>query len=121
VAVTTLDRYARERGLERLDLMKIDTEGNEDEVLAGAEELFARSRPFVICEVLKGLTEDRLNAWFEGRRYRFYRLEAKGPRPFERIEGDETYRARNFLFAPEERAERARELFAARPRGRAIR
>jgi FkbM family methyltransferase len=118
VAVTTLDRYAKERGLERVDLMKIDTEGNEDEVLAGAGELFARSRPYVICEVLKGLTEERLNAWFTGRRYVFYRLEADGPRIFERIEGDETYRARNFLFAPEERA---LALDRFRPRGRSIR
>jgi len=107
VAAVTLDRYAREHGIERLDLMKIDTEGNEDEVLAGATELFARSRPLVFCEVLKGLTEEKLNTWFESRRYRFFRLEAAGPRAFSRIEGDETYRARNFLFAPEERAETA--------------
>lgn len=116
----TLDQYAREHGVERVDLVKIDTEGNEDEVLAGAGELFQRSRPYVFCEVLKGLTEDRLNAWFEGRRYRFFRLEAGGPRPFERIEGDETYRARNFLFAPEERADRALELLTL-ARGRTIR
>jgi len=107
VPALTLDRYATDHGIERLDLMKIDTEGNEDEVLAGAAELFARSRPFVFCEVLKGLTEEKLNAWFESRRYRFFRLEAAGPRAFPRIEGDETYRARNFLFAPEERAETA--------------
>ena len=103
VPALTLDRYARDHGIDRLDLMKIDTEGNEDEVLAGATELFQRSRPFVLCEVLKGLTEEKLNAWFESRRYRFFRLEADGPRAFSRIEGDATYRARNFLFAPEER------------------
>lgn len=121
VAQLTLDRYAREQGVERVDLVKIDTEGNEDEVLAGAGELFARSRPYVFCEVLRGLTEERLNAWFRGLRYRFYRLEAAGPRRFATIEGDETYRARNFLFAPEERAERALALLAERPRGRSIR
>jgi FkbM family methyltransferase len=108
VPLTTLDRYARERGIERVDLVKIDTEGNEDEVLAGAGELFERSRPWVICEVLRGLTEERLNAWFEGRRYRYFRLEARGVREFRRIEGDPTYRDRNFLFAPEERAGRLR-------------
>jgi FkbM family methyltransferase len=118
VPLTTLDRYARERGIERVDLVKIDTEGNEDDVLAGAAALFERSRPYVICEVLRGMTEDRLNAWFEGRRYRFFRLEATGPRAFERIEGDATYRARNFLFAPEEGAERVRALFPRDPRGR---
>jgi len=107
VAALTLDHYARERGLERVDVVKIDTEGNEDEVLAGASELVTRSRPFVFCEVLRGLTEDRLNAWFQGRDYCFYRLESRGPRRFDRIEGDETYRARNFLFAPAERAEAA--------------
>ena len=104
VPAITLDDYARERGIERVDLVKIDTEGNEDEVLAGAAKLFERSRPFVLCEVLRGLTEDRLNEWMRDRRYRFYRLEPEGPKLLERIEGDETYRARNFLFAPEERA-----------------
>jgi FkbM family methyltransferase len=121
VPALTLDRYAKDHGVTRVDLVKIDTEGNEDEVLAGAAELFERSRPFVVCEVLRGLTEDRLNAWMAGRSYRFYRLEAQGPRRLERIEGDETYRARNFLFAPEERAEEALADLAARPRGRSIR
>jgi len=111
VAALTLDRYARDNQIERCDLMKIDTEGNEDEVLAGAAELVTRSRPFVFCEVLKGLTEEKLNAWFASKRYRFFRLEADGPREFPHIEGDATYRARNFLFAPEERADTALNRF----------
>jgi FkbM family methyltransferase len=114
VPALTLDRYARDHHIARVDLMKIDTEGSEDEVLAGASVLFERSRPFVVCEVLKGLTEEKLNAWFASKRYRFYRLEASGPRAFARIEGDATYRARNFLFAPEERAESALARFHSR-------
>ena len=117
VPAITLDGYARARGVARVDLVKIDTEGNEDEVLAGAAGLFEASRPLVVCEVLRGLTEERLNAWMAGRSYRFYRLEAEGPRPMERIEGDATYRARNFLFAPEERADEA----LAALRGRSMR
>jgi len=117
VPALTLDAYARAQGVARVDLIKIDTEGNEDEVLAGAAELFEASRPLVVCEVLRGLTEERLNAWMTGRSYRFYRLEDAGPRRLDRIEGDETYRARNFLFAPEDRAEEA----LAALRGRSIR
>jgi hypothetical protein len=62
-----------------------------------------------------------LNEWLRGRGYRFYRLEAAGPRLMERIEGDETYRARNFLFAPEERADLALADVASRARGGSIR
>jgi FkbM family methyltransferase len=36
VVVTTLDLYAREQGLERIDILKIDTEGHDLEVLRGA-------------------------------------------------------------------------------------
>lgn len=50
VPVTTLDHYAREVGLDRLDLLKIDTEGAELFVLQGAVETLRRLRPRIILE-----------------------------------------------------------------------
>ena len=41
VAVTTLDSYAEERGLDYIDILKMDTQGGELEVLGGAETLLA--------------------------------------------------------------------------------
>ena len=42
VEVTTLDAFAQERGIGRVLLLKIDTEGNELAVLKGARDLIAR-------------------------------------------------------------------------------
>ena len=41
VIVTTVDAYAAERCMQSIDLLKIDTEGFELDVLAGAERCFA--------------------------------------------------------------------------------
>jgi len=48
VACTTLDRYAKETGLERIDLLKIDVEGYEAHVLRGASVLLRERRIGVI-------------------------------------------------------------------------
>ncbi|MGI9326649.1 MAG: FkbM family methyltransferase [Pseudomonadales bacterium] len=55
VPTTTLDLFAQEHGLDRLDLLKIDVEGAEELVLAGGRELIARTRPVVLFEVSASL------------------------------------------------------------------
>jgi FkbM family methyltransferase len=50
VEVKTLDEVFQEQGLERLDLIKIDTEGNEYKVLQGAQHTIKTHRPYVIFE-----------------------------------------------------------------------
>lgn len=42
--VTTLDAFASQRGLDHVDLLKLDVEGHELKVLQGATELFASHR-----------------------------------------------------------------------------
>jgi FkbM family methyltransferase len=44
VTVTTLDDYAEQAGLDRIALLKVDTEGNDLAVLAGARSLLAGQR-----------------------------------------------------------------------------
>lgn len=51
VPLGTLDGFVAERGLVRLDLVKIDVEGFEAEVLAGAARSLERFRPVVVLEV----------------------------------------------------------------------
>jgi FkbM family methyltransferase len=50
VPVETLDRVASSRGLGRLDFIKIDVEGFEPDVLAGAAGAIERFRPVVYME-----------------------------------------------------------------------
>ena len=48
VGTCTLDEYAQRAGLDQLDLVKIDTEGHDFAVLAGAQALFAGSHISVV-------------------------------------------------------------------------
>jgi FkbM family methyltransferase len=52
VALTTLDAFAAERGLDRLDFVKADVEGWEARVLAGGRETIARLRPALWLEII---------------------------------------------------------------------
>lgn len=51
VRLLTLDRYAAEVGLERVDLVKMDIEGAELRALEGGRELLREHRPAMILEV----------------------------------------------------------------------
>ncbi|MET0182761.1 MAG: FkbM family methyltransferase [Caulobacterales bacterium] len=51
VRATTLDTYAVEAGLTRLDFVKVDIEGWEGRFLAGAERTLARFHPALLLEL----------------------------------------------------------------------
>ena len=52
VATTTLDAYCSEHGLDRIDVLKVDVEGHETQVLAGAERMLDEGRiDLMILEV----------------------------------------------------------------------
>lgn len=78
----------------------IDTESTEPDVLKGGEELIARTRPNIICEVLAGRTEDQLHAILERHHYCFYRLTADELVREAVVVGDRTYEHRDWFFAP---------------------
>lgn len=50
VAVTTIDDLVRQEALSRVDFIKIDVEGHEPKVLAGARETLARWKPLLFVE-----------------------------------------------------------------------
>jgi FkbM family methyltransferase len=52
VKLTTLDAFVAERGLERLDFIKVDVEGWEAQFLKGAMASVARFRPVIMMEVV---------------------------------------------------------------------
>ena len=61
----TVDEFASSRKLDRLDLLKIDTDGHELGVLRGASETIRKYRPLVIFEAGLYLMEERGVAFHE--------------------------------------------------------
>ena len=57
VKAVSLDQYIADNKIERVDVMKLDVEGGELEALHGAEAMFEKFRPILICEVLDQTTK----------------------------------------------------------------
>lgn len=58
-SMTTLDDYVAANGLARVHLVKIDTDGHEFEVLAGAQKMITTNRPRIVMELCPYLLEEK--------------------------------------------------------------
>lgn len=97
VPVITLDRLVRKQGIERVDLVKIDTESTEPQVLRGMLETLRRDHPHILCEVLQGRgSEKPLEEILRPLGYRFYLLTPDGPELREHVQGHPAWL--NYLF-----------------------
>jgi FkbM family methyltransferase len=78
VRTQTIDALVADLRLERVDLVKIDVEGHELKVLAGAVETLTRFRPRILIEVFEdtlhrqGASVEAVLALLEGYGYRLY-------------------------------------------------
>jgi FkbM family methyltransferase len=112
VEVRTLDDLFPEP-LGRPCVMKIDTESTEPDVLAGAKSFVQRERPIVLCEVLAGRTEERLEVWLAETGYVAIQItDAPQWDAVQPLRGDTSYTHRDWLFAPERPSSQVRERFA---------
>lgn len=106
VTMRPMDAWAERAALDRLDFMKLDVEGAELMVLAGAEKTVARFRPLILAEFdeywMSTHRQSRADArqWAAAHRYRMLRWDRRQKRfvPSESPAGDAT------LLLPEERA-----------------
>lgn len=102
VRVETLDEVLGGTVPSALSLIKLDTEATEPAVLRGARDVIAATRPWIICEVLAGRTEQELERFLSEHDYRAYHLtDAVVIRETRPVVGDASYRHMNWLFAPE--------------------
>lgn len=106
VEVSTVDSVVDECGVPRVDLMKIDVEGAEHLVIAGAESTLRQDRPLVICEVLPdqpGVVQ--VEGAFRRQGYEFFALTASGLQNTPGLASDPTGKVLNYLCAPPDRLE----------------
>jgi len=103
VRVVTLDRFVADRGIAKIDLLKIDTESTECSVLRGMARTLERDRPDVLCEVLHGRADEAgLEELLGPLGYRYYLLTPEGPTERKHIEGHPAWL--NYLFSTADRS-----------------
>ena len=106
VRLRRLDSLIEANALERLDFLKIDVEGAELRVLAGAQGALKRFRPMILLEVsdsslmAQGSSGDELIRFVESQAYRLYLFDPGTGLPVPAFEG--RYGA-NMLAVPVER------------------
>jgi len=59
VAAVTIDDFCREREIQRIDLIKIDTDGFEYSILRGAQKSLGKFLPYIIFEIGIYVMEER--------------------------------------------------------------
>jgi FkbM family methyltransferase len=80
VRITSLDAEEKTRNWGDIDFLKIDAEGEEERILAGAGSFFAKRSPLVMFEVKAGEKQnDHLAARFMAMGFGLYRLLAGAP------------------------------------------
>jgi len=78
VPVTSLDDFARERGLAGFDVVKFDIEGAELEAIEGMRNvLTGPRRPVILCEVHAPLTPEEITEVLARFGYRCQLLDAE--------------------------------------------
>jgi FkbM family methyltransferase len=80
IRITSLDIESGKRGWPSPDFVKIDAEGEEERILAGGREFFARNSPLVMFEIKAGQRiNEQLRDAFPAMGYRLFRLLAGAP------------------------------------------
>ena len=72
VKLSTLDEFIRSKNSAVIDLIKMDTEGTEDQVLRGAAEVIRRYKPIIICETMFNRIEANIESEMLQHGYHFY-------------------------------------------------
>jgi len=80
VETQTLDEYVKLnlKSEQKIDLLKIDTEGSENLVFEGGQMVLSEHRPIIMCEIIKGGIEKIIDSQLSTHNYKFYLIDDKG-------------------------------------------
>lgn len=96
-----LDDFARFLDPDASVVMKVDVEGTENRVLRSGQELLARHRSDILCEVLAGVAQPaELESLLGPLGYKFYLVRRRDLQPRDHIEADTRFRDWLFTLRP---------------------
>lgn len=97
VPLVSIDGFVQARSVDRVDLVKIDTETTEPAVLKGMRGVLSRDRPTIVCEILHGRVDtSAIESELLPLGYKYFLLAPGGPLSQDHIEGHPEYL--NYLF-----------------------
>lgn len=100
VKSTTLSNFILSKSLNRIDLIKIDTEGTEAIILNSGLDEIKKLEPIIICETLYNTIESDLENIFKSLDYEFYNHTNYGLKKVETIKRVVDDGIRNCFFVP---------------------
>jgi FkbM family methyltransferase len=88
VKTDTLDNFVKDHLApdEKIDLIKLDTEGTENLVMEGAATVLKTHRPIIMCEVIKGFIERELETILSANSYLYFEVKDKGLKEVKKLE-----------------------------------
>lgn len=112
VQAISLSNFIKDKNIQSIDLIKIDTEGTEVEILQSGREYIEKFKPIVICETLYNTTESDLTTFFEKLEYKFYNHSETGLEEVSTLRRMKDNGIRNCFFVPLEKVHLIAEFVA---------
>ena len=78
VDISTFDDYVQLNNIEKVDLVSIDVEENEENVLLGMTKVIARDKPTILIEVLRAELGEKIQAILDQHNYSYYFVNETG-------------------------------------------
>lgn len=104
VKADTLDNFAKSNSINKIDLIKIDTEGTEVDILSSGKNLIINSQPIIICETLFNTIEEELESFFKELDYELYNHTELGLTKVKTIKRPLDDGVRNCFFVPKSKS-----------------
>lgn len=112
VEVTTLEKVTQEHKINRLDLIKLDTECTEHTILRSGSGIISLFRPIIISEVYP-VIEDEMQQVIDAQdNYLIFHYKNDLLYPIQSLKEVTADDNRNFVFCPKEKTEKIREFIS---------